>query len=841
MEKSEFEKLEKIIDDVLLCPKEEQKDRIKELCGGDSELQKQAEELLESIHDSETFLDDQKKNLKSFLDDIPDTEAPAETEESDFIPETYGFYTTTGKIDQGGMGIVYKGKRSDGEFEREVAIKVLNRRLVSENWEKRFKQEKVILASLEHPNIAKLYDAGISQRNRPYLVMEYVRGMSLKEYIQKEEPELKECLSKFKEICEAIEYAHRNLIVHRDIKPQNVLINEQGRVKVLDFGIAKIISEELSEEEVIQTMESGRLLSLSYAAPEQINMGKITVATDVYALGLVLYEMLAREKLFDLSGKTLQQAEKIILNRETENISAKAKVKLKKIDAKDLDAIVNKCLRKEPEYRYSSVRELLNDLENLQNKKPVAARKNTRRYKTGKFLKRNKYQLSVAAVFFVAIVTFGVIYSINITKEKNRALEALSRAKMVSDVMVNVFEEVDYTQTEDPRLATSRFLDESLAMVEYKFGDVPGEKARLLLNFGAIKFNLGELETADSLLNESASILHSLDEENEYRYWLADVYNKKADLARAMGQDRIALNYADSLQQFLENNEEEIRNLEIVPLDWQAYLLTSKSYKAEVFTYLGEYEKADSLYNEIFDGYAARKDTMSDAYWVSRHDHGWLLYDKGEYEKAISTFEEVIEARTEGYENGRRHYTPTKVAGAHASMAWALHMQGESDKAEEHSRYSLDLYNDIFGSKRSIDRAKAMNDLGIIIQKQGKYEEARELIEKAYYMRKDLLGDTHPLTLTSEGNMGLVYFYDDQKEKALEWFIKAHQSNVKVKGETHPDHVRELSNIGAVYMQLGKNEQATKYFEKALSIGEQFYDTTNVIYRRTLSAYNSIK
>ncbi|MGN8225467.1 serine/threonine-protein kinase [Gracilimonas sp. BCB1] len=840
MEKSEFEKLEKIIDDVLLLPKEEQKARIKELCGGDEKLQEQAEELLESIHDSETFLDDQKKNLKSLMDDISE-EISAEIPAEDFTRENFGFYTTTGKIDQGGMGVVYKARRSDGEFEREVAVKVLNRRLVSESWEKRFNQEKAILASLDHPNIAKLYDAGISQKNRPYLVMEYVEGMSLKEYIQKEEPGLKESLAKFKEICEAIDYAHRNLIVHRDIKPQNVLINEQGRVKVLDFGIAKIISEELTEEEVVQTIESGRLLSLSYAAPEQVNMGKITVATDIYALGLVLYEMLAREKPFDLSGKTLQQAEKIILNRETENISCKAKVNLRKIDPKDLDAIVSKCLRKESEYRYSSVRELITDLENLQNKKPVTARQNTRRYKTGKFIKRNKYQLSVAATFLAAIITFGIFYSVNITKEKNRALEALSRAKMVSDVMVSVFEEVDYTTTEDPRLATSRFLDESLAMVEYKFKNVPGEKARLLLNFGSIKFNLGELQMADSLLNESSSILRSLEKDNEYRYWLADVYNKKTDLLRAKGQDRKALQYADSLQLFLERNEQEIRNLQIVPLDWQAYMLSSKSYKAEVFTYLGEYEKADSLYSEIFKGYAARKDTMSDAYWVSRHDHGWLLFDNGEYEKAVSTFEDVIKARTEGYEEGRIYYTPTKIAGAHSSIAWALHIQGVSDRAEKHARQSLALYNDIFGDKPSIKKAKAMNDLGIIIQRQGEYEEARELIEKAYYMRKDLLGDTHPLTLTSEGNMGLVYYYDDQKDKALEWFIKAHKSNIKVKGEVHPDHMRELSNIGAVYMQIGDNDRARKYFKRALDIGGQFFDTTNVLYNRTLSAYNSIK
>ena len=638
MKKSEFEKLEKIIDDVLLHPKEEQENRLKELCEGNSKLQKQAKELLYSIHESETFLDDQKKYLKSFLDDVSVADGKYDLDDKPFSPENYGVYTTTGKIDQGGMGVVYKGKRSDGEFEREVAIKVLNRRLLSENWERRFKQEKVILASLEHPNIAKLYDAGISEHNRPYLVMEYIQGMSLKEFIHEKQPSLMDCLTIFKGICEAIEYAHRNLIVHRDIKPQNVLLNEQGRVKVLDFGIAKIISEELTEEEVIQTIESGRLLSLSYAAPEQINMGKITVATDIYALGLVLYEMLAREKPFKLSGKTLQQAEKIIMNRDTENISGKSQVNLNKIDAKDLDAIVGKCLRKEPEYRYSSVRELITDLENLQNNKPVQARKNTRRYKTGKFIKRNKVQLSVAATFLVAIITFGVIYSVNITKEKNRAVAALVRAKMVSDVMVNIFEEVDYTQTEDPRLATSRFLDESLSMVEYKFADVPGEKARLLLNFGSIKFNLGELKTADSLLNEASSVLHSLDKENEYRYWLADVYNKKADLARAMGSNKSALAYADSLQLFLENNEEEIRNLEIVALDWQAYYLSSMSYKAEVFTYLGEYEKAESLYSDIFDLYAARKDTVSDVYWVSRHDHGWLLFDMGKYEEAISTF-----------------------------------------------------------------------------------------------------------------------------------------------------------------------------------------------------------
>ena len=841
MKKAEFEELEKIIDKVLLYPKNEQKKKIKELCKNDAALQNEAEELLDSIHESETFLDNQKNNLRSFIGELTEESEFDEEGKGELEPQTYGVYTTTGKIDQGGMGIVYKGKRSDGEFEREVAIKVLNRRLVSDNWKKRFKQEKIILASLEHPNIAKLYDAGVSDSNRPYLVMEYVQGKSLKQYIQDENPGLNECIEKFKEVCEAIAYAHRNLIVHRDIKPQNVLIDENGQVKVLDFGIAKIISEELSEEEVIQTRESGRLLSLSYAAPEQINMSKITVATDIYALGLVLYEMLVQQKPFNLSGKTLQQAESIILNRETGKVSENAQVDLKKIDPKDLDAIVSKCLRKEPEYRYTSVRELLNDLDNLEENRPVLARKNTRSYKAKKYIKRNRFRLSVAATFIVATIAFGLIYSINITKEKNRALEALSRAKMVSDVMVNIFEEVDYTQTEDPRLATSRFLDESLSMVEYKFSDVPGEKARLLLNFGSIKFNLGELETADSLLSESSSILHSLNEDNEYKYWLADVFNKKADLARAMGNDRKSIAYADSLQHFLLENENEIKNLEIVALDWQAYLLSSKSYKAEVYTYLGEYEKADSLFNEIFDGYSEREDTLSDAYWVSRHDYGWLQFDKGEYEKAILTFNDVVEARESGFKEGRLYYTPTKIAGAYSSLAWAYHVEGQNDKAETNARKALEMFNDIFGDKPSTKRAKAMNDLGIIIQKKGEYGEAKILIEDAYQMRRKLLGETHPLTLKSEGNMGLVYFYDGQKEKAIEWFIKAHESNVQVKGETHPDHVRELSNIGAVYMQLGNNEQARKYFRKALDIGEQYFDTSNVIYSKTLSAYNSIK
>ncbi|MEX2478200.1 MAG: serine/threonine-protein kinase [Gracilimonas sp.] len=841
MEKKDWEKLEKIIDEVLLYPKNEQQQHLEQLCKGDKHLLKEAKELLDSINNSESFLENPKENLESFFNDLNDSLEADSFDEKAFSAQTFGPYTTTAKIDQGGMGIVYKGKRSDGEFKREVAIKVLNRRLSSGNWEKRFQQEKSILASLEHPNIAKLYDAGMTDNNRPYLVMEYIKGRSLSKFIKEEKPALSQCLNIFKQICKAIDYAHRNLIVHRDIKPHNVLINEHGQVKVLDFGIAKIISEELSEEEIIQTMESNRLLSLSYAAPEQINMGKITVATDIYAMGLVLYEMLAQQKPYDLSGKTLQQAEKIILNRETKKISANSKADLKKIDAQDLDAIVSKCLRKEAQDRYSSVQELLTDIESLQSSKPVLARKNTRIYKVRKFVGRNRVRLSLAASFLILLLTFGIMYSVNINKEKNRALEALSRAKMVSDVMVSLFEEVDYTQTEDPRLATSQFLDETLAMIDYKFADVPGEKARLFLEFGNIKFHLGELKTADSLLDKASIILRDLDEGNEYTYWLADVYNRKADLAKVMGNDHKAIVYADSLQWYLNRNEEEIKQLDIVPLDWEAYMLSAMSNKADIFSDRGEYQRSDSLYREIFNRYAARDDTTSDVYWVTRHNHGWLLVDNGDYARAESIFREVVDARTKGFDQGQPYFTPVKVAGAHVSLGWAMHMQGNNEKAEEHARKSLKMYLDIFDDKSSIEKAKAMNDLGVIIQQRGKYDEAKELIEQAYFMRKELLGDTHPLTLMSEGNMGAVYFYNGNKEKALEWFIKAHESNVEIKGETHPDHLRELSNIGAVYMQLGNNEQANRYFKKAIDIGEQYFDTSNVIYSNTLSAYNSLK
>ena len=319
-----------------------------------------------------------------------------------------GVYTLISQIGQGGMGSVWLAERNDGRFERRVAVKFLNIALIGKDGEERFKREGRILALLVHPHIAELIDAGVSQTGQPYLVLEHIEGDHIDRYCDQHRLPVEARIRLFLDVLRAVAQAHANLIVHRDLKPSNVLVRNDGQAKLLDFGIAKLLEGEGQAGERSLTVEGGRAMTPECAAPEQLRGEAITTATDVYALGVLLYVLLTGQHPAGRGPHTFADLVKAIVDVEpmrpsdvvvpsgrdleaaVHNAAQRGTTphKLSRLLRGDLDTIVSKALKKEPTERYSSVTALADDLSRYLRNEPISARPDTLAYRAGKFVRR---------------------------------------------------------------------------------------------------------------------------------------------------------------------------------------------------------------------------------------------------------------------------------------------------------------------------------------------------------------------------------------------------------------------------------------------------------------------
>lgn len=281
----EWDKIESIIDDALKLERGQRTDFIRKQCEGDERLFRKILDYLDAIQDSEGYLEEPAHSL---LDELFDAGRPPK---NSLIDQTIGSYKITELIDHGGMGSVYRAKRIGKNFDQEVAIKVIRRGMDTPENFARFNREKQILANLNHPNIAELYDGGITEDGLPYLVMEYVEGRPVDTYCDDHHLSIDERMDLFKQICQGIQHAHKNLVIHRDLKPSNIFVTEERHIKILDFGISKIL--ESNDPSIYETSEQLYPVSPGYAAPEQLLKEPVTTEVDTYGLGVVLYQMLA--------------------------------------------------------------------------------------------------------------------------------------------------------------------------------------------------------------------------------------------------------------------------------------------------------------------------------------------------------------------------------------------------------------------------------------------------------------------------------------------------------------------------------------------------------------------
>jgi serine/threonine protein kinase/tetratricopeptide (TPR) repeat protein len=415
-----LETIEGIFHAALELPPDQVAAFLEQRCGGDADLRRQVEVLLESHRRADHF-------IEKPLVQPQDVALEPTTDGDPLIGQTVGQYRILQRLGGGGMGVVYLAQRADQQYQKRVAIKLIKRGMDTDSVLRHFHTERQILATFDHPNIAHLLDGGATEDGRPYFVMEYVEGVPVDAYCEAQKLSITQRLQLFRQICGAVTYAHRHAVIHRDLKPSNILVDSDGVPKLLDFGIAKVLQPGEYPESIL-TMMGLRMMTPDYASPEQVRGEALTTASDVYSLGVVLYKLLTGSQPYDLP-RTSVDISRAITETEPRRPSAAVgnEARWGRGLRGDLDNIVLMALRKEPERRYQSVERFSDDIRRHLERLPVLARQDTFGYRTMKFVQRNK--AATAAAVLVAVSLLGGIVATTWQAQKAKEQEAIAQAE----------------------------------------------------------------------------------------------------------------------------------------------------------------------------------------------------------------------------------------------------------------------------------------------------------------------------------------------------------------------------------------------------------------------------
>ena len=494
-ERQRWRRINAILDAVLELPSGERAPHLQQVCGDDAALLREVEELLAATIASDTFLTTPAIERAAPL--VAVVEREHKTAAASLLEgRVVGPYRLLAELGEGGMGVVYLAERIDGQFEQQVAVKLLKQGLISEESRRRFLLERQILARLQHPAIARLLDGGVTADGTPFFVMERVDGRTVTSFCADRALRTDDRLRIFLEICAAVQYAHRNLIVHRDLKPSNILVDESGRVKLLDFGIAKLLAE--GDSALAGSSHTVvRALTPDYAAPEQLRGEPVNTSTDVYALGVLLYELLAGERPHRADHRTIGSLERAILDEAPLPPSARVDSgDLRRRLKGDLDRIVLKALQKSPERRYPSAEAFASDVRRHLEGLPVSARGDALAYRARKFLGRHRVGAGAAALLLLTLVG-GLVAT---TWQARRAEREARKAEAVKEFLKTLLSAADPTLAKGREPSVRQLLDAGAGRIETELRNQPDVQSEVASLIASVYHSLGEYDRAMPLL-----------------------------------------------------------------------------------------------------------------------------------------------------------------------------------------------------------------------------------------------------------------------------------------------------------------------------------------------------
>ncbi len=697
-----------------------------------------------------------------------------------------GRYRIERKLGEGGMGVVYLAERED--LGGMVALKVLRDSWVSAERRLRFSKEQQFLASLDHASIARLYDADTLPDGTPYFVMEYVQGTPLVEHCDRREASLTERLALFRAVCEAVQYAHGLALIHRDLKPSNILVKSDGSVRLLDFGIAKqLMSAEagLSEEKT----QGLSFMTPAYAAPEQLQGAAVGLYTDIYSLGVILYQLLTGSVPFTTPGQSPSKAAPILaqhappkpsLQVAQRNKSGLAGPNLFASHAAwaDLDVLVSSAMHYEPARRYRSVDALIRDIDHFSKNEPLEARPDSLSYRLSKFARRNRTALTLASVAFAAVIGVVVFFTVRLTHARNAALAEVARTQRIERFMTRLFKggEEDVGPSENLRVLT--LVDRGVREARALDGDPPVQ-AQLFQTLGTLYGDLGRFDGADRLLQEalakrtsvfgadSPETAESLVAVGQLRVEQARWKDAEALVRKAVAIDRRTLpadhpalghalsalghvlveagNYPASIAILNEATRLlEARGDQPLELRFALSDLANAQY------YLGNYEKSRSQNQRLL---AMDRKNLGETHANVADDLinlGAIDQDLGHYSEAEKLHRQALVITEHWF--GPDHYA---TASNLLQLARALDHEGKDREAEPLLRRALAINERVYPPMNP-NIASTLNDLGIVARNQQKFDEAEADFQRMLTIQRALHGNNHPYVGVALSNLASV-------------------------------------------------------------------------------------
>ncbi len=721
-----------------------------------------------------------------------------------------GAYEIIALIGEGGMGAVYEGRRIDKEFQQRVAIKLIQSTAVNSLTLQRFQTERQILANLNHPNIARLLDGGTTEQGLPYLVMEYVQGIPVIEYCQQNRLNIEHRIKLFLQVCAAVKYAHERLIVHRDIKPANILVTDEGQVKLLDFGIAKIIEGEEPALPASETRSEVRLLTPESATPEQVLGHSITTRTDVYALGNLLYQMLTEQKLFDFEQENRLVLERLIceqtpqkpsqaiqpdfslLQASTSSLVRSSQQKLCKTLQGDLDTIILKALQKEPERRYDSVEQLVDDLQRHLKNFPIHARPDSLGYRAAKFFQRNRLLASVASLFAVSVILFIIVVLIQssaLKKQTERALLEADNAQQISDFMINIFESSDPNVNAGEDLSAKQLLDAGKQKID-DLDAKPLLQSRMLLALGRVYQKLGDYEQALQFINRAVELIQNNPQADVILR--NDMITNRADLEYELGEYATSeASYRESLA-LLESQDQPDEDL-IINTQLGLVAVLSEQYKnAEALPI-----QQQVLQRQI-EKHGENSAEAGEAWTFLGH----VLRKLSRHAEAEDVLKKAVEAKRAAY--GNQHL---ETAHSLNQLARTLTFTKKFDEAEKAALEGLQIRSNIHQGDH-VEVAASLGNLAHIMTAAEKYPRAAQYRLESLNMIKAIFGDEHPYVPGTLGSLASLYRKSGQLELAVQTFQQSIAVFKKLSDQPTIKWASPLCGLGQAYLDLHQPDQA---------------------------------
>jgi len=746
MDVERWKRLSPLLDVLLELEPEARAEQLEILRADDPDTAREVEKLLALEEEGDGFIDQP-------LIDKPGQLKPG---------MRLGPYQLESLLGEGGMGLVWLATRADGLYQRRVALKLLRPGLADPNLRLRFTREREILARLEHPNIARLLDAGIGSEGQPYLALEYVEGVSITDYCLANNVGLDARLALFLQVCEAVSHAHANLIVHRDLKPSNILVTPSGDVRLLDFGIAKLLDD--PEPAPVHPRTEVRAFTLHYAAPEQVRGELVTTMTDVYSLGVVLYELIAGTKPYRLRRQTDAEWEQAILAveplkpsvatlRTTDGSRSRcpeARRTARKLSG-DLDNIALKALQKLPEQRYASVEALSLDLRRHIEGRPVHARAQSMGYRLHKYLVRHRWALAVggmAATVLVAALAASVW-------QGRQAMREAARAQAMQDFVIGLFDNASASQqgnTFDAR----ELLAAGERRGERELANQPRAQAELLGVIARLRLGLGDSRESRALLEKQARVLAVTDDApDSLRLQTATQHGR---VLRLLGRSRQCV-------QAMAPMEAQLRTIESrLPLRVAEFQSQNGRCRADA----GEKQLA----RQMFDSSLEIRRTLKDEAGVAEN-----MRDLAQLDVELGNAD----------------------AGARGYRAALAHLQ-----AHGHARHPLAI--------------EIQRSLALLYRNRGETDAALAAFQRARGLSEDIHGPRHPLTQALRRHIAAVQVDKGQLREADAELRRLHAMTLESLGPRHRDTASSWNSMGIIAWERGDNAAAVRDVAQAVAI-----------------------